>query len=85
MRRLFLVLPFLFLLPALSFGNDTLTRLANGLGITEGQAQSCLRATLTEGQEPTQAQRRTLYTCFKAHNPDLTPGQARAAMQAVQP
>lgn len=85
MRRLFLALPLLVLLPTLSLGNSDLSKLASGLGISEGQARSCLEAHVTKGQQPSQAERRAVYTCFKAHNPDLTPAQARAALSAVRP
>jgi len=84
MRRYLVVLPVL-LLPTLSFGNENLKTLANGLGISEGQARTCLQTHVTPGEQPTQAQRRAVYVCFKSHNPELTPSQVRAAMTAAQP
>lgn len=85
MRSLLFALPLVILVPTLSFGNEDLRTLASGLGISEGQARSCLTAHVTQGQQPTQSQRRAVYTCFKAHNPDLTPAQARAALSAMRP
>ncbi|MEL7099880.1 MAG: hypothetical protein AAGM84_13715 [Pseudomonadota bacterium] len=84
MRRYLVLLPVL-LLPTLSFGNENLKTLASGLGISQGQARTCLEAHVTPVQQPTQAQRRAVYVCFKSHNPELTPSQVRAAMAAVQP
>ena len=56
---------------------------ANALGITQDQLVNCIPANATPGERLPQSERRKVFDCFKAANPDLTPSTIRSAMQGL--